>query len=217
MKKSLILLIWLSTVALAASLRGQAFTNLNFESAQVVFTSTNGIEVNIAAASALPGWSTFSGTNQLSQVGYNPSFAAIPLPVDLVGSNASVIDGNFSVLLFDNLLGNTGFISQTGLVPNDAKSLPFDATLPPARVSLGGQSLSFIAISNALNSSGHSYTIYGADISGFGSQEETLTFSGACYLDNIQFSTTAIPEPSAISIVCLGSGVLVYLRRKYRC
>jgi hypothetical protein len=214
MKKTSLILF--SILIVSASLQGQSFTNMNFESAQVVFTSTNGIEVNIAAASGLPGWSAFSGTNQLTQVGYNPNFAAVPLPVCLIASNTSVIDGDFGVFLFNNLLGKNGSISQTGLIPIGTESLLFDADTPSFVVSLGGQSLSFIAISNALNSAGHSYTVYGADISAFAGQLETLIFSGGGVLDDIQFSTTTIPEPSAISVLCLGSGVLLYLRRKSR-
>jgi hypothetical protein len=70
-------------------------------------------------------------------------------------------------------------------------------------------------ISNALN-----YTLYGAAIpSFFIGQNETLTFTalhGGTLLDDIQFSTISVPEPSAISLLCLGSGILFYVRRKYR-
>ena len=76
-------------------------------------------------------------------------------------------------------------------------------------VSLGGQNLSCMAISNSLNSYGRSYTVYGADISAFAGQTETLAFSlaspGHGILDDIQFSPIAIPETSATSLLCLAA------------
>jgi hypothetical protein len=214
-----ILLIWLSTVALAASLRGQTFLNLDFESAQVIFASTNGPHVYIASTNALPGWSAFSGTNQLSLVQYNYNGAVINPPIALAGSNAFyVVNGNFSVYFTGE--SGRGSINQTAVVPSGAESLLFDATSSSLLVSLGGQNLSYTAISNALNSSGIGYTVYAADISAFAGQIETLTFSSLPnsygILDDIKFSTLPIPEPTAVSLICLGSGVLIYLRRKTR-
>jgi hypothetical protein len=199
------LLAGLLALIMCVSLRGQGFVNLDFEAAKVVISATNSsFAMEIATSNALPGWSAFFGTNQAPLVQYN--FGPAPgLPVVLFGSNSVVIDGNFSVYL------DGGSISQTGLVPSGAKSLLFDSGPPSLLVSLGGQSLAYTAISNALNSSG---IIYGADISGFAGQEETLTFSRSGELDDIQFSPQAIPEPSA-SLILLGSGILFYVRRKY--
>jgi hypothetical protein len=209
--------IWIfSTVVIAGSALGQgAFQNLDFESAQVIPVSTNANgSVNIATANALPGWSAFAGANQLSLIPYNSQAEAAWPVVGLYGSNVTVIGGNFEVMLTSG-----GSISQTGLVPANAESLLFGAAFiasPPFVVSLDGQNLSYEVISNALNSQGYSYTIYGADISAFVGQVETLAFSAPGYgiLDNIQFSPITIPEPSAISLICLGSGVLFYVRRR---
>lgn len=200
------LLVCLSAMCVAASARGQEFVNLNFEAAKIVISATNSsFAMEIATSNALPGWSAFFGTNQAPLVQYN--FGPAPgLPVVLFGSNSVVIDGNFSVYL------DGGSISQTGLVPSGAKSLLFDSGPPSLLVSLGGQSLAYAAISNALNSSS---IIYGADISGFAGQVETLIFSGAGALDDIQFSPEAVPEPSA-SLIFLGTGVLFYVRRRKR-
>ena len=205
------LLAWLFTVIVALSLRGQSFTNLDFESAKVIFaTNPPGL---IATSNAFPGWSVFGGTNQAFYVPYN--YSAGPDVTGLVGSNSSVLNGNFSASMVQNET-----MSQTGLVPNGTESLLFDATSSSFLVSLGSQNLSYIAISNALNSYGNSYTIYAADVSAFAGQTETLSFSSpvAYYglLDDIQFSTVAIPEPSAISLLCLGSGILFYVRRRRR-
>jgi hypothetical protein len=205
MKKNL--LIVFANLVMSASLRGQEFTNLNFESANVAFT-TGGL----AMSNALPGWSSSWGTNLID---YNPSLLAVWPPIALLGSNKFVLVGNFDVYLAYDIS-----ISQTGLVPNGAQTLLFAETSPSLLASLGGLNLSFVAISNAINSFGTSYTIYGADISAFAGNTETLTFSptlgSAGFLDGIQFSSLPIPEPSAISFLCLGSGILFYLRRKSR-
>ena len=185
---------------MSLSSRGQGFVNLDFESAQVVFT-TGGI----VASNAFLGWSVFSGTNQLSVVAYDASFVGAP---QLIGSNANVIAGNFSVEL-----GSGSSISQTGLVPSNSESLLFDAVSPSPLVALGGLNLFPTLISVATNNvNGRSYGVYGADISSFAGQVETLAFSGSAYLDDIQFSPQVVPEPSA-SLLFLASGFLFYVRR----
>src|SRR5208282_2538738 len=184
------------------------FQDLDFESARVIVTTDSSGDSVIATSNALPGWSLFSGTNQLSLIAYNASFLPDP---QLYFSNANphVIAGNFDIIL-----GNGNSISQTGLVPSGTESLLFDASPLPVLVSLGGQSLSFMAISNAMNSYGYSYTIYGADISGFAGQLETLTFSGGGALDDIQFSPEAVPEPSEFALISLGAIVFGLCRKR---
>ena len=209
-----VLLIWFATIAVSASSQGQSFTNLDFESAQIVPSYTNNYGyVFIPTENALPGWSAFDGTTQLSQIQYNPSAAAISPPVALFGSNIDVIAGNFSILLHSSTIS----ISQTALVPSGTESLVFDAVSfgsPSLLVSMGGQNLSYTAISVGTNPYGRSYTVYAADVSAFAGQMETLTFSGGGILDDIQFSPEAIPEPSTASLVFLGSGVLLYVRKR---
>ena len=73
--------------------------------------------------------------------------------------------------------------------------------------------MSYTAISTGTNPYGLSYNVYAADVSSFAGQVETLTFSEAGYLDDIQFSPEAIPEPSSAALVFLGSSILVYIRR----
>jgi hypothetical protein len=181
---------------------------LNFETARLI-PATDGI----AASDALPGWSAFLGTNQQSSIQYNINPAAFNPRIALIGSNVDVIGGNFCVYL-----GN-GTISQTGVIPSGTESLLFDAISYPGSpsppVSLGGVNLSSTLISIATNAYGHGYGNFAVDISGFAGQVETLNFSGYAYLDSIQFSPEAIPEPSAASLICLGGALLFYLRRKY--
>lgn len=200
----------LSIVIITGSSLGQgAFQNLDFEAA----TNVPAPGYSLAVTNALPYWVAFSGTNPLSTIPCNDS-TSIPA-VGLVGTTnkTGIPFGHFVVSLHD-----FGSISQTGLVPTNAESLLFDVIFGPPTpfaVSLDGQNLSYMAISNALDSDGQSYTIYGAEISAFAGQVEILTFSAVDggTLDNIQFSPISIPEPSTISLICLGSGVLFCVRR----
>src|SRR5208282_1247886 len=123
--------------------------------------------------------------------------------VTLQGTNSSSltpIQGNFTMLL----LGASAFapqqsaaIGQTGQVSLTAQSLIFWGFVGQNDVSFAGQSLSLVVISNTAN-----YNIYGADISAFAGQTGQLLFTAfpqdGDIIDNIQFSSSAIPEPSAL-------------------
>jgi hypothetical protein len=79
MKKTFIFL-WSAALLAAIPAHGQSFTNLNFESAQIVPVSTNANgSINIATANALPGWAAFAGITQLSLIAYDtPNTVAAP-------------------------------------------------------------------------------------------------------------------------------------------
>jgi hypothetical protein len=218
MKTSIIVVALLLAIG-ACRLQAQGtFQNLDFEAAQIIFDAPPPNH-SIATTNALPGWLAYSGTNQLNGVNYGPG--GISFPVALYSTtNGGSLDGKYSVVLGPSgLLGPSGSISQVGLVPSDAQSLLFEGNFTgPITVSLGGQDLSYITISNALN-----FTLYGAAIpSVFAGQIEKLAFSdgletgGASFaeIDHIQFSTSAIPEPSTISLIFIGSGVLLYAHKR---
>lgn len=200
MKKLLITCLSATTIAITST-HGQGFMNLDFEAAKVVFPTNN---VGIAVTNALPGWLAYFGTNKLSSIEYN-LHTVVP-PVELFGSNSLVLSGNFSVQLT-----GLGSITQTGVLPADAQSLLFKATASSPTVSLGGNDLSLTTISNALNSHGLPYTVYGADISPFAGLTETLVFSQTSFLDDIQFSSMPVPEPGGLALVALGSAIFVWL------
>ncbi|MDD5139103.1 MAG: PEP-CTERM sorting domain-containing protein [Verrucomicrobiales bacterium] len=70
---------------------------------------------------------------------------------------------------------------------------------------------------NAL-STGPNYTLYGGDISGFAGQTTQMTFSDVGIfanfwnIDNIQFSSSPIPEPSMLALCILGALLLGFRR-----
>ena len=70
-----------------------------------------------------------------------------------------------------------------------------------------------MAISNTLN-----YKIYSADISAFAGQTGQLLFTTPvqtlALLDNIQFSSLPVPEPSEFALVMLGTILLGFRRWK---
>jgi hypothetical protein len=232
MKKGLLcsLLVYLGyTTVLSA----QAFQNLNFESATLA--PIPGDPYNrVYFSSALPGWSGYSGANQLSAVAYDD--AALDSTVigivdtDVPYISGVVIQGTYTAFLEAGLqLGSSttsadASLSQTGLVPLGTKSLSFVAvTNGPFAVSLGGTTLNLISSPVA----GQNYSLFQADVSTFAGQSEELDFTvfaanpynnriRSLVLDDIQFSAESIPEPTSLSLVVVGVACLAFFRRTRR-
>jgi hypothetical protein len=207
MNKRLIRVLCPALAFARVALSQGTFQNLDFEAARVVFVQGQAI----ATTNALPGWTAYSGADQLSQIDYN-LFTVVP-PVELYGSNSLVIQGNFSIRL------DGGSIAQAGLVPASAHSLLFKGSpsgLPVLLLALDGQNLPYLALFNGPN-----YTLYGADVSGFAGQTATLAISASrgsgLVIDDIQFSPLAIPEPTFLALTCsAGLAFAVRLRRMTR-
>ncbi len=154
-----------------SSLRAQAFQDLDFESAILVpipSDSFNRVDFGLD----LPGWSGFSGTNQLNAALYHNFFLdSTGIGINDSGSpsfGGGVIQGNYSVFLE---AGNSASgppsgpanasLTQAGLVPAGTKSLSFLAITNGAfMVSLGGVTLNLISSPVA----GQSYSLFPADI-----------------------------------------------------
>lgn len=203
MKKPSLILVFI-VFGFVGRVCGQGtFQNLNFESARVVFTQGQLIDTT----NALPGWTAWSDSNQLSTISYSTGILS-GYPVYLTSSNAA-ISGSFSVWLEGDAV-----ISQDGVVPEEATSLFFKSYTPPflagpVRVSFNGQALPMITISQTSN-----YRLYGVDVTSFAGQTVTLSFGGRGLLDDVQFSSQQIPEPSAFSLILLGGGAFICARHR---
>jgi len=195
----------------AISARGQGFLNLNFESAYNLPGNPGFDGASVSVTNALPDWTAYQGGLALSSIYYvSNSFPGDSTSIELE-SGSLALSGNFSVGLYPD-----GSISQTGSVPGNAESLQFEASSAlNLEVTLGGQSLSYSALSEGPN-----YTVYGANIpADMEGQPETLTFgingAGETLLDDIDF--ISVPEPSEYALIGLGAILFgLYRRRKHK-
>jgi hypothetical protein len=217
------------SVALLAMLSAQAqgtFQNLNFEQADPMSAGNPANPYAVTATTALPYWTVTIGGAQQTQVTYNAGSLGAPVVV-LLGPPPPApafnpIDGNYSVLLTGSFSASVPSISQTGTIPAGTQSLLFEAepgVSPPTgalELQIGTQSVTFSAVGMGPN-----YTLYGANISAWAGQTESLTFSASetssglnnWELDDISFSTTAIPEPSPLALTGVGAVLLALYRR----
>jgi len=228
---------WILCVGAALALTGtpfchaQGFINLDFESATIVPIPGDPFG-SVQFGPAFPGWSAFYNASPLSSttpVLYNNLF--------LGTSTLALLDQSFSGSVISNftavLQGGTGAsqpvvgLAQSGLVPADSRSLQFlghtvraDNNFPETFiVSMNGQPLPFFTLQNLGN-----HRLYGADISAFAGQTAELRFTqfsgGALYdtlsLDNISFSTVAVPEPGTWTLLGLGGALCWCATRRRR-
>lgn len=194
----------------------QGFINLNFEAANLA--AYGGGPAFISSTNALPGWTAYAGASQLNTIPYN-NLSLGGTSVSIFDTNGfySVISGAVSVNLYGGITDASASISQTGLIPASALTLLFKAQAGAGvlQVFLGGQGLSFFNMTSESN-----YNLYAADISSFANQIQTLTFSALngnnnyWTIDDIQFSPTAIPEPSTLALAALGTLLLGFQRWK---
>ncbi len=208
------LLLFLSRTSVLWAL---PFENLDFESATVSNLPPD-TEESVSVTAALPGWTAYFGTNQITEVGHN-IITLGSVNVGVWGPNYGFaippLQGDYSAILqpgsFGNLQGLSASIAQTGLVPSSAKSMQFLAALAFTNdlvVTLGGQTLAVVSLGSNL---------YGCDVSAFTGSVENLEFTIAYnndhgndlnFLDDITFSTQAVPEPSPMSLLLAGVTVL---------
>ena len=192
---------------------------MNFENSQLTNVVYFGFQSTLAI---LTGW-TFDGINPFNGDPNMAPYNSINLDepaVNLEGTNTTfgpnAIEGQFSVFMqggsrFAFSGTNGASIWQTGIIPASSISLTYWGG--PLAVSFAGQALSFAAISNAPG-----YTVWGADISAYSGQTGELRFTvpwqQAALLDNIQFSSTAVPEPSALALLGFTVTALHLYRRR---
>jgi hypothetical protein len=216
--------ICVTTVLGAVSARAQGtFQNFNFELANPVSVGNPADPSAVTAASAFPEWSLYAGNVQLTEVNYNdPDLGTTT--VGLVSPTSPLypaIDGNYSALLQGGVgvTAPAASISQSGVIPSGSESLLFEAQdyNPSAvlNVSIGGQNVSLVALSTT-----PTYTEYGASISAWAGDSETLTFSAPgeaggnnWVLDDISFSTQSVLEPNLFVLTGIGGLVFALYRR----
>jgi hypothetical protein len=192
----------------------QGFVNLDFEDATVILDDPGVVE----ASSALPGWTPFPGNVGYDTVSLGGAAVFLEDTATPYGSHSLPIEGNYSVFLEDpEVVSETAAIGQTGTIPITTQSLTFFGNLAGnlsggnLQVTFNGQNISYFAIGN-----GAAYTIYGADISAYAGQTGQLLFTTpvqtSALLDNIQFSSTAVPEPSEFALGAIGALLLGFRR-----
>lgn len=224
MKTTELSIACLTLLCASCSIRAQGLINLNFENASFV-VDPNGTfpPYSVYASNAIPGWTAYLGGVPQTDVLSNDTTLALAA-VSLEGTNPALFalpafQGRWSIFL-QGFFGqtNSGYpatasIGQTGQIPFTAQSLFFWGNLSLSgvtndfSVSFNGQDLPLIAISNALN-----YTVYGADISAFAGKSGELLFTAYqntyAELDNIQFSSIPVPEPSALALTGAAIGLI---------
>jgi hypothetical protein len=214
--KRITMTLAITAIFIILSVRGQGFQNLNFESAQNLPGNPGPSGASVPVSNALPDWAAYAGPNALSSISYvSNNFPGSSSLVELEAGTLALA-GNWSVALFEG-----GSISQTGLVPDNSESLQFEVQgrgpgdsldANDLSVTLGGQNLSYSALFN-----GPDYVEYGANIpANLDGQIETLTFlvQSEALLDNIEFSTSPIPEPSEYALLGLGAVLVGFCRRR---
>jgi len=194
--------------------KSQGFINLDFESANLTgYPQTS----PVPAANAFPGW-----TVNAQYILYD-NFSLSGNSISIVGTSppngGPVIQGAYSAFLASGNapgLGQTISLGQSGTIPLGIESMSFWGNLGGLQISFGGQALAFSETGSTAN-----YNIYAGDVSAFAGQTGQLLFSLPAYtsnvtLDNIQFSTSSVPEPSAFALTALGGLLVVWRRAKAR-
>jgi hypothetical protein len=215
--------IFLLNLALCFLVSAQGtFQNLDFEQAGMYLTpipaGLTGGEVPIA--NGLPGWAGYFGTVQQTQVLQN-NLTTGAASIDILGPNfnADIIDGSFSAVLQAGLVFGGSFvnatIAQSETIPASVQSLEFKASGGGVlSVSFAGNTLTLFPLSTGSGTSAQ-YTLYGANVAPYAGENGQLSISstlGTAELDDIGFSSNAVPEPSPFVL----SGIAGLLFAAYR-
>jgi hypothetical protein len=188
----------------------QGFINLDFEKAKIV--SSDGLQTFVT--NAFPGWTVtapYITYDAVSLSGGSVSIFDTNPP-----SNFPPIQGKYYVFFqgVNSSAGPTASIGQTGEIPITAQSISFWGTIGGLQITFAGQPLSFNAVSSSANC-----TVYDADISAYAGQTGQLLFtlppnSFNAALDNIQFSSSPVPEPGELALAAMGA--LLFGCRRWR-
>jgi hypothetical protein len=187
----------------------QGFVNLDFESANLTGLPTG----SVPAANAFPGWTVNAQYIIYDDVSLSGNSISI---MDANGYPPFPIQGNYFAFLNSGNTPGMGIpvsLGQSGTIPLGTQSITFWGNIGGLQITFAGQSLAF----SKTGSMAH-YNIYAADISAFAGQTGQLLFSLPPYvnsatLDNVQFSSSSVPEPSQLALTALGAVLLGFRRR----
>jgi len=217
------LIVTITFLVLWQSSQGQGFLNMDFEDATIAPTPIGGSTYPADPAQAFPGWTVLPNSSSVypTVMIYNSLSLGAPA-VDLMGPNFpnragyASLQGSYSVLLQYFGISGPPCLSQTGLVPGDAQSIDFlvGNGQGDAVVTLNGVNIPLFQISGgrlAGNISDFAGTI--AQLS-FSTTSNTGYAGNWLYFDDIQFSSTPVPEPSTLTLGALGT--LLFGFRRWR-
>jgi len=205
----------------------QQFQNLNFESPLINTYATDQFGDELYQ---IPNWTAAIGSSQISVA---TSSGGLLDQSDVYVNTASPIDGTTSINLGSvyYLASRASVsISQTGLVPQNAQSIqfrinnqrqnelvatPMNPLEPQMFLTMNGQACALNLVSND-----GSYYVLGANIGTFAGQTATLTIGAnatgysvefGATIDDVAFSSVAVPEPSSLTMVGVGIGSMLIL------
>jgi len=211
--------IALLLICSAVGSQGQGtFGNLDFESANVPDLPPGQGEVGVSAANAFPSWVAYYDNGLASLIGHNTlSLAGAALCIEGPQYSSSyILQGQYTAYLVGDHAPpggtagpNSTALAQVGQIPATALSLRF--LISPGslfQVTFGSTTLPVTDLGGTSK-----FRLVGADISQFAGQTGELRFTASPnaggYLDLITFSQVPIPEPSCLTMVALGVGVLL--------
>jgi hypothetical protein len=187
---------------------GQGFVNLGFEDAELV-EDPNAVNSlwPYYSANAFPGWICYIDGISQTHISYN-DFPLESAAISLQDSSSLLglfpVEGNYAAYLKPgdqfSVDGHVPSIGQTGTIPFFTKSISFwgDIYHTP-QVTFDGHLLSFSTISTS-----GIYQNLVADISPYSGQTGQLLFTGQGFIDNIQFSSSPVPEPTSFAVFAIG-------------
>ena len=197
--------------------RSQGFINLNFENATFV-THPFGSPA-VYSANAIQGWIPYLDNSAQDYVASNGASLG-GAQINIEGTNNPfgylAVQGKYFILLQGgSFAGHSSGLGQTEQIPITTQSILFwGALFGGAQVLFNGNPLSFAVTGTTPNN----YNIYQADISAYAGQTGELLFftpfNTSAIIDNIQFSSTAVPEPSALALTAIGAAWLGFRRWK---
>ena len=190
------------------------FQNLDFEQATVPPTPVNGYGDRVDPALAFPGWTVSASGNAYALYTLYNNLTLDAPAVDLIGPSfpnalgMSSLHGSYSVVLqYSDYFHIFPFISQTGLVPANAKSISF--AVAPGTGFYDGPSMALGGVGIALVPIGGGRLA--GDVTAFAGTLAKLEFSTGAYrvlFDDIRFSSLAVPEPTGVDLAALGALLL---------